>query len=386
MDTPQASYSRAEHMADDKQQWALLSEVFTGDEDFDNWLYLFESVSAINRWSDSEKVLWLNVKLVGKAHMAYQRLSNETCKSYKNTTIALRNRFEPVCKKELYKVELNSRTRREGESWADFGDALIFLASKAFPNFQHETLERLALDRYLDQLVPEQLHFSVMQCRPKTMNESVSETIEIEVYLQLSATIEESLKRDKDQCVSLIQTVNDSQIQLSKTLQTLVQRIEELEHLVSPNCTDSRTQQTKNSSYNQIPMHIKCRRCGELGHFARGCAAHCPPKTNQGKTSPVVLYATENQTHNIISVPITVSINSVNSYFLNGTVCNSSVSFLVDTGAGVSLIIWSIWDKLATNTTLKSSVTHNLVGVDGKPISIKGAANVTVTIASNKSL
>ena len=102
MDTPQASYGRAEHVADDKQQWALLPEVFTGNEDFDNWLYHFESVSAINRWSDSEKVLWFSVKLVGKAHVAYQRLSHETRESYKNTTIALRNRFEPVCKKELY--------------------------------------------------------------------------------------------------------------------------------------------------------------------------------------------------------------------------------------------------------------------------------------------
>jgi len=52
--------------------------------------------------------------------------------------------------------------RREGESWADFGNALLVLASRAFPDFQHETLERLALDRYLDQLVPEQLRFSVM--------------------------------------------------------------------------------------------------------------------------------------------------------------------------------------------------------------------------------
>jgi len=87
-------------------------------------------------------------------------------------------------------VELNSRTRREGESWADFGDVLLVLASRAFPDFQHEALEQLALDRYLDRLVPEQLRFSVMQRRPKTINEAISETIEIEVYLQLSATVE----------------------------------------------------------------------------------------------------------------------------------------------------------------------------------------------------
>jgi len=68
------SCGRSEHVVDDNQQWALQPDMFTGNEDFDDWLYHFESASVINRWSDSEKVLWLSVKLVGKAHMAYQCL------------------------------------------------------------------------------------------------------------------------------------------------------------------------------------------------------------------------------------------------------------------------------------------------------------------------
>ena len=78
--------------------------------------------------------------------MAYQRLSHETRECYKNTTTALRNRFEPACKKELYKVELNNRIKEDGECWADLGDSLIVLAGKAFPGFQHEAREQLALD------------------------------------------------------------------------------------------------------------------------------------------------------------------------------------------------------------------------------------------------
>jgi len=257
-DTPQVSNSgRVEHVMDDKQQWVLLPEVFTGAEDFDDWLYRFESVSAINRWSDSEKVLWLSVRLSGKAHMAYQRISHETHESYKNIIIALRNRFEPVSKKELYKVELKSRTRREGENWADFGDALIVLAGRAFPDLQHEAWEQLALDRYLDQLVPEQLRFSVMQRRPTTINEAVSETIEVEVYLQLSATVTcESSETDKDEWVSLVQTASNSQMQLSKNLQILAQRVEELERLIALNLSNNCTMRI---NCNQEPKHIKCR-------------------------------------------------------------------------------------------------------------------------------
>jgi len=88
---------------DNKQQRVLLPEVFTGAEYFDDWLYHFENVSAINKWSDSKEVLWLSVRLSGKAHLAYQHLSPQMHKSYKNIIITLRDHFEPTCMKELYK-------------------------------------------------------------------------------------------------------------------------------------------------------------------------------------------------------------------------------------------------------------------------------------------
>ena len=43
------------HVVDDKQGWVLLPEVFSGDGDFDAWLYHFESVSTVNEWSDRVK-------------------------------------------------------------------------------------------------------------------------------------------------------------------------------------------------------------------------------------------------------------------------------------------------------------------------------------------
>ena len=85
-------------------------------------MYHFESVSAVNEWSDDDKILWLRVRLMGKAYMAYSGLSHETQQSYATTKEALSQQFESPSKRQLYKVEFESRQKRDKESWADIGD------------------------------------------------------------------------------------------------------------------------------------------------------------------------------------------------------------------------------------------------------------------------
>jgi len=61
---------------------------------------------------------------------------------------------------------------------------------------------------------------------------------------------------------------------------------------------------------------------------------------------------------------------------------NKSVSFLIDTGAGVSLLNGEMWDKIKPkNMKIKATKFHNLVGVDGHPIKVRGSARLPGTIA-----
>ena len=112
---------------------SVLPETFEGEGNFDQWISHFESVAAVNGWSDAEKLLWLRVRLTGRAHMAYAQLGHEMQESYKGTKRVLKQRFEPDCKQALYKVEFESRKKKTSESWADLGDELCCLADKAFP-------------------------------------------------------------------------------------------------------------------------------------------------------------------------------------------------------------------------------------------------------------
>ena len=208
----------------------VLPEIFDGDGNFTDWICHFESVSAVNGWSDEDKLLWLRVRLTGKAHVAYSRLSHETQQSYATTKAALCERFEPPSKRQLYKVEFESRQKRDKESWADFGDALLLLASRAFPSLQDEAREELALSRYLDQLSNPQVSFGVKQRRPKTIREAVSSTIELESYLLKSASskvIQVAQKGPEEQAA--VAVIQSTQRGIAEMMQRLVERVEQLE-------------------------------------------------------------------------------------------------------------------------------------------------------------
>ena len=93
--------------------------------------------------------------------MVYTRLSHETQGSYTTTKETLSQQFELPSKQQLYKVEFDSRQKQDKESWVDFGDDLLLLASMAFPSLQDKAREVLALRKYLDQLKDLQVSFGV---------------------------------------------------------------------------------------------------------------------------------------------------------------------------------------------------------------------------------
>lgn len=58
------------------------------------------------------------------------------------------------------------------------------------------------------------------------------------------------------------------------------------------------------------------------------------------------------------------------------------ISFLVDTGAAVSLIHGDIWDKIKPYGVPKADpVSARLVGVDGAPLQVRGSVMVQLVIA-----
>ena len=90
----------------------VLSEMFSG-EGVDQWFKQFEDVAAMNTWNADTMLLWLKVRLTGRARPAFPA---DSWTSFEAAKIALHERFEPPSKRELYLAELQSRSKKERRS------------------------------------------------------------------------------------------------------------------------------------------------------------------------------------------------------------------------------------------------------------------------------
>ena len=78
---------------------------------------------------------------------------------------------------------MQTRRRQKGETWAELADYLWLLTDKAFPNLKEQVKEQSSLDRYVSLLDRPELTLAVRQKRPKTMDDTVAFTLEVEAYL-----------------------------------------------------------------------------------------------------------------------------------------------------------------------------------------------------------
>lgn len=74
----------------------ITPDAFNGELSWDEWIGHFESVARINEWDDATRLLWLEVRMTGKAQSAWRRITDEAKACYDTAKAALRKRFNPT--------------------------------------------------------------------------------------------------------------------------------------------------------------------------------------------------------------------------------------------------------------------------------------------------
>ena len=167
------------------------------------------------------------MQLVSRAATAFKRVPEPACGSFADCIKALRERFDPSSKRELYLAELLGRKKRWGEDWATFAEDLKTLVDKAHPELQNDAKEQLALTHYLSSRT------SVLkQMRPKSVDATVSATLEMESNLVPKggrvAQVAENLTFAEP-----VAAVGDQLDSVMSLLQQVVQGMDQLEEQVA---------------------------------------------------------------------------------------------------------------------------------------------------------
>ena len=190
-----------------------------------------------------------------------------------------KERFEPESKKELYIASFQTRRKEKEEGWADFGEDVRLLADKAFSDLSEDVRERLALNSYLGQLSGNpQLAVGVRQQRPKSFDEAVRATLEVESYLLPGAGRVAGVSLE-DPVVAAVQSKQDTVLDLLRDLTLRMERLETTHTTTSRDRETNREDPRRRDTERRRPAgylrrrreRMVCWECGKMGHPARQC-------------------------------------------------------------------------------------------------------------------
>ena len=134
-----------------------------------------------------------------------------------------------------YQAEFETRRKRRTEGWADLAEGLRSLADRAFPDLKADARECLALQTYLQQVDQPQVAFGVKQTRPKTLDNAVAATLEMESYAVsrgstvVSVQAESPVSEENLTAATAGKTDVDPTMELTTMIGKLMKRIETLE-------------------------------------------------------------------------------------------------------------------------------------------------------------
>ena len=138
---------------------------FSGDKndvDFDCFMESFTNVAELNGWHDDMKLRILRAKLRGGAATFVMTLTQTTKENYTLLLNALKKRYIPKEKTDLYQMEFSERRQKKNETLNELAESLKRLVRRAYPTMKDQTaLDNLARNRFVEAIADNELRNDV---------------------------------------------------------------------------------------------------------------------------------------------------------------------------------------------------------------------------------
>jgi hypothetical protein len=137
----------------------------------------------MNDWDYSRRAAELAASLRGTALSVLSSLDAADRKDYQKLSRALNTRFNSYGNEsEIYKANLRTRKRRQGESLAELAQEIRGLVRKAYPRATGEMCDELTIAAFTEALSDADLEWAVVSRRPSTTEEAVIEATRFEAF------------------------------------------------------------------------------------------------------------------------------------------------------------------------------------------------------------
>lgn len=174
----QASASSTLHQS--RKKPIMKPDTFDGSKPWLDYFAHFEICTQLNEWTEKDQAVFLAASLRGAAQQVLGNLAIEERTDFTKLKAALIQRFNPENQTDLYRTQLKTLVRGPEESLPELGQKVRRLVGQSYPSVNNEVWQMLAKEHFLDALTDKEMRLYIQQNRPKTLDEAVQISIEIE--------------------------------------------------------------------------------------------------------------------------------------------------------------------------------------------------------------
>ncbi|CAG2204808.1 unnamed protein product [Mytilus edulis] len=333
----------------------------------------FEACAIINNWDEYEQGLYLAAALRGHAQSVFSDLPTDKKMNYETLVKSLEERFAPPNQNELYRVQLKERRQPATETLPELGQTIRRLVNRTYPLAPTEVKETLSKDYFLDALHDSEMRINIKQSRPQNLNQAICLAVELEAFYkaekrqdfvkpQMRAThadnITEELSKD-DKFTEMMDS-------FTKQLESLRMELNEFKkqrtkkHCRSGMETESAMLRKQGGNGN-----------GQYRNHENGSARPVHSRTRRQRRKQIKLNVQNNSTKEA-------------GAYIDVAIGNIKASFLVDTGATVTLISNKLFNSLRKEEMPNlNQVVQTIMSANGSELNVTGKGEFHIWIDQN---